>query len=166
MSEHESTGFCCGACEHVALASEHGTGYTPSPPMFVEDAGPSPALVSRYGACRIELTRGMRVTIGRAHACDVRIDDPALSARTCELRVTEDGDVYIADLESACGTVVNASRISAPHRLHEHDSIRIGNTLLISAHRPPVTARPVVRPVAGKANPIPRAIARLRRSLR
>jgi hypothetical protein len=86
MSAEESSRFCCGACEHVARASERKTGYTP---------------------------------------------------RTCELRVTGDGAVYIADLESACGTVVNDTRIAAPYRLHERDAIRIGNTFLMFAHRLP-----------------------------
>jgi hypothetical protein len=133
MSAEEST-FCCGACEHVACASDGGTSYTPSPAIFVEDTGPAPVLAAVHGGrCRIELTRGMRMTIGRAPTCDVPIDDLFLSQRTCELRVTGDGAVYIADLNSACGTVVNDTRIAAPYRLHERDAIRIGNTFLVFA---------------------------------
>src|ERR1044071_4777898 len=102
--------------------------------MFVENPEPPRVLVAVHGRpCRIELTCGMRVTIGRAPTCDVTIADPALSQRTCELRVTGDGAVYIADLDSACGTVVNDTRIAAPYRLHERDAIRIGNTVLMFA---------------------------------
>jgi len=138
MSAEDSTRFCCGACEHVARTSERKTSYTPSPAMFVEDAGPARALVAVHGGrCRIELMRGMRVTIGSAPTCDVPIADPFLSQRTCELRITGDGGVYIADLDSACGTVVNDTRIAAPYRLHERDAIRIGNTVLVFADRLP-----------------------------
>jgi hypothetical protein len=135
MGADESTRFCCGACEHVARLPERTTSYAPSSAMFVDDAGPAPVLVAVYGGrCRIELTRGMRVTVGRAPTCDVAIADPFLSQRTCELSVTGDGAVYIADLDSACGTVVNDTKIAAPYRLHERDAIRIGNTVLVSAH--------------------------------
>lgn len=138
MSAERPTGYCCGACEHVARASERKTSYMPSPAMFVDDAGPAPVIAAvQEGRCRIELTRGMRVTIGSAPTCDVPIADLALSRRTCELRVTGDGAVYITDLESACGTVVNDTRIDGPHRLHERDVIRIGNTFLVFARQLP-----------------------------
>lgn len=103
--------------------------------MFVREAGPGPVLVAvnGHGRRNIPLARGMRVTIGRDRACDVWLDDAALSRRTCELRVTDGGDVFIADLNSACGTVVNDARIAAPHRLHERDVVRIGSTMMVFA---------------------------------
>jgi pSer/pThr/pTyr-binding forkhead associated (FHA) protein len=88
---------------------------------------------------RIPLAPGMRITIGRDPSCDVCLDDVALSRRACELIVGDGGEVFIADLMSTGGTVVNGARVDGPYRLHERDQIRIGCTLMVfeGAYRPP-----------------------------
>jgi pSer/pThr/pTyr-binding forkhead associated (FHA) protein len=125
--------FCCGACEHVAYAASQGRTHTFSPAAFVSATNPGLAMVAWRGGAtrRIPLTRGMRVSIGSDPICDVCLEDPTLSRRTCELSVDDGGEVFIADLMSVCGTVVNDARIDAPYRLHERDLIRIGSTLML-----------------------------------
>ena len=141
MSETGQPVFCCGACEHVAHAAVHGWTSTPSPSAFVSATSPELAMVALRGGVtrRIPLARGMRVTIGRDPSCDVCLDDLALSRRTCELSVGDGGEVFIADLMSVCGTVVNGARVDGPYRLHERDQIRIGSTLMVfeGTHKPP-----------------------------
>ena len=96
------------------------------PPPVVASATPRAVLVG--GERRFELAEGVAV-VGRTKECDVPIlDDPSISRRHAEIRVTE-GDYWIADLGSTNGTEVNGKRISRL-RLGNGDRITVGQTTL------------------------------------
>ena len=68
--------------------------------------------------------------LGRSSSCEIAIPDPALSRNHClfELR---DGCVWVTDLASANGTVVNGSELGAePMRLNQGDVVTVGESEL------------------------------------
>jgi hypothetical protein len=73
---------------------------------------------------------GSLTTLGRDEAADIVIDDPGVSRRHSEIRVTTDGPhlvTSIRDLNSTNGTFVNGERISS-QRLQDGDRLTIGRT--------------------------------------
>jgi hypothetical protein len=73
---------------------------------------------------------GAHTVIGRDELADIVLDDPGISRRHCELRVTNDGPhlvTSIRDLGSTNGTFVNGQRITST-RLDEGDQITVGRT--------------------------------------
>jgi serine phosphatase RsbU (regulator of sigma subunit)/pSer/pThr/pTyr-binding forkhead associated (FHA) protein len=79
-----------------------------------------------HGDSVVDLNRP-RITIGRSARNDLCVEDPFASRLHAEVR--KRGDVFlITDLGSANGTLVNASRLSAPLQLRDRDIIRIGET--------------------------------------
>ena len=76
---------------------------------------------------------GAITVIGRDDAADILLDDPGISRRHSEIRVTYDGPhqvITIRDLGSTNGTFVNGDPIGTAH-LSEGDRITIGRTHLI-----------------------------------
>jgi hypothetical protein len=67
-------------------------------------------------------------TLGRARDCDLTIDDPGISRRHAEVRVTHD-DTEIIDLGSTNGVRVNGALL-ARAVLHDGDRIDLGSTVL------------------------------------
>ncbi len=73
---------------------------------------------------------GSLTTLGRDETADIVIDDPGVSRRHSEIRVTTDGPhlvTSIRDLNSTNGTFVNGERISS-QRLQDGDRLTIGRT--------------------------------------
>ncbi|MEO7131494.1 MAG: DUF3662 and FHA domain-containing protein [Dermatophilaceae bacterium] len=73
---------------------------------------------------------GSLTTLGRDESADVVIDDPGVSRRHSEIRVTNDGPhliTSIRDLNSTNGTFVNGDRITS-QRLQDGDRVTIGRT--------------------------------------
>lgn len=73
---------------------------------------------------------GAHTVIGRDELADIVLDDPGISRRHCEVRVTNDGPrlvTSIRDLGSTNGTFVNGQRITSA-RLDEGDQVTIGRT--------------------------------------
>ncbi|MDQ2782771.1 FhaA domain-containing protein [Lapillicoccus sp.] len=73
---------------------------------------------------------GAHTVIGRDELADIVLDDPGISRRHCEVRVTNDGPhlvTSIRDLGSTNGTYVNGERITST-RLGEGDQITVGRT--------------------------------------
>ncbi|MDQ6716028.1 MAG: DUF3662 and FHA domain-containing protein [Actinomycetota bacterium] len=73
---------------------------------------------------------GPLTVIGRDDVADIVLDDPGISRRHCELRVTNDGPhlvTSIRDLGSTNGTFVNGERITS-QRLEDGDQITVGRT--------------------------------------
>lgn len=71
--------------------------------------------------------------LGRDSGADITLDDPGVSRRHAELRVTHDGPhlvVGLRDLGSTNGTYVNGERI-ASHRLGDGDRVTVGRVSFI-----------------------------------
>ena len=76
---------------------------------------------------------GSLTTLGRDESADVVVDDPGVSRRHSEIRVTTDGPhlvTSIRDLNSTNGTFVNGERITS-QRLHDGDRLTLGRTTAI-----------------------------------
>ncbi|MDD5018479.1 MAG: FHA domain-containing protein, partial [Eubacteriales bacterium] len=71
-----------------------------------------------------------RVTLGRSDVCDIYFDDLELSRRHACI-VFRDGELFIEDLNSTNGTIVNGIKIGAGRRLDEGDIIEIGQVKII-----------------------------------
>ena len=70
--------------------------------------------------------------LGRDNTADVILDDPGISRRHTEIRVTSDGPHLVAsirDLGSTNGTFVNGERITS-QRLADGDRVNVGRTAL------------------------------------
>ncbi|MGV1007663.1 MAG: FhaA domain-containing protein [Dermatophilaceae bacterium] len=73
---------------------------------------------------------GPITTIGRDPSADIVLDDPGISRRHSEIRVTSDGPHLVAsirDLTSTNGTFVNGERITTT-RLTDGDRLTVGRT--------------------------------------
>ena len=73
---------------------------------------------------------GAITVIGRDEVADIILDDPGISRRHCEVRVSNDGPHLITslrDLGSTNGTYVNGERITS-RRLDDGDQITVGRT--------------------------------------
>ena len=67
------------------------------------------------------------VTVGRGHANDIPLEDEFASTQHARLEARKDG-VWVEDVGSTNGTVVNGTRIDGPRKLAPGDVIRIGDT--------------------------------------
>lgn len=73
---------------------------------------------------------GAMTTLGRDEGADVVLDDPGVSRRHSEIRVTTDGPhlvTSIRDLNSTNGTFVNGDRVTT-RRLQDGDRVTLGRT--------------------------------------
>lgn len=73
---------------------------------------------------------GAITILGRDDVADIILDDPGISRRHSELRVTTDGPRFVTtirDLGSTNGTYVNGERITSEH-LEDGDRITVGRT--------------------------------------
>src|SRR5258705_6873784 len=65
-----------------------------------------------------------RATIGRADSCEIRVDDPMVSASHAEI-VEVDGQYQIRDLDSRRGTYVGSKKVKQA-QLRDGDELMIG----------------------------------------
>ena len=73
---------------------------------------------------------GAITILGRDDSADIILDDPGISRRHTELRVTTDGPHFVStirDLGSTNGTFVNGERITSEH-LEDGDRVTVGRT--------------------------------------
>jgi hypothetical protein len=73
---------------------------------------------------------GAITILGRDDSADIILDDPGISRRHSELRVTTDGPHFVTtirDLGSTNGTYVNGERITSEH-LDDGDRVTVGRT--------------------------------------
>jgi hypothetical protein len=108
---------------------EAGTSPQPPTPAPTNGAGPAGALLGTSGPLAGAIVEvSDEVILGRGDV-DVRIDDPLVSWSHASVRPL-DGELVVADLGSANGTLVNGRRIDGPTRLAAGDEIRVGQTIL------------------------------------
>jgi transcriptional regulator with PAS, ATPase and Fis domain len=82
------------------------------------------------------------VTIGRGHACDIRIDDESISRRHAVLQIG--GKLTIEDLGSANGTQVRGHKLKLGHpaTISAGELVGIGNLSILLQHRPRAVTHP------------------------
>jgi len=131
--EDASNGFCCGTCELAELTVQGKVSFEQSPHLVIGDDDSVVVIHERVGGPmiirRLPLHRGQRFVVGRrAEVVDVVLESRAASARIFALEVTATGAVFIEDVGSACGTLVNG-RVIERARLNQRDQINVaGNT--------------------------------------
>ena len=84
---------------------------------------------------------GAITILGRDDSADIILDDPGISRRHSELRVTTDGPHFVTtirDLGSTNGTFVNGERITSEH-LEDGDRVTVGRTSITFRGGPEVT---------------------------
>ncbi len=90
------------------------------------------------------------VKVGRLSSAHLRLDDESVSRMHAYIRV-QDGEVFISDLGSARGTIVNGQKVEKA-RLNNGDEILLGETRIVveigAATQQPVPAAPGVMPGA------------------
>lgn len=69
---------------------------------------------------------------GRSENCDICIDDPRMSGEHFVIE-NDDGELYVTDLQSRNGTVLNGVRVSGRRRLKNGDKIVAGLTSVVLA---------------------------------
>lgn len=107
----------------------------PAPPRRIK-ASDRPCLI--LDGHRYLLISAINI-LGRDDAVDIVLDDPGISRRHSEVRVSIDGPHFVTvirDLGSTNGTFVNGERVDSAH-LHDGDRITVGRTsLTYRANRP------------------------------
>jgi hypothetical protein len=98
------------------------------------------------------------IKIGRLQTSDVRLEDDKVSRMHAVIEVTAPGEVFIIDLGSATGTLVNGERVNK-RKLQTGDQVQIGNKRLhidIISGRVAVASSPPVAMAAGaeRATPV------------
>ena len=76
--------------------------------------------------------RAAVTTLGRDQSADLVIDDPGVSRRHAEVRISHDGphlQVLLRDLGSTNGTFLNGEQVG-DEELHDGDRITLGRTTL------------------------------------
>ncbi|MEW2126785.1 FHA domain-containing protein [Streptomyces sp. NPDC007259] len=89
----------------------------------------------------VHLLHGGTIRIGRSAEADVPLDDPDVSRLHCEVTVSDDGRVVVADLGSTNGTSLDGAEVhDRPVRLSPGALLRLGESTLrlTSGARPPV----------------------------
>jgi TonB family protein len=69
------------------------------------------------------------IKIGRLQTSDVRLDDDKVSRMHAVIEVTAPGEVFIIDLGSASGTLVNGEKVNK-RKLQTGDQVQVGNKRL------------------------------------
>lgn len=75
-----------------------------------------------------ELRLGDGDVVGRAHGCDIQLEDPFVSRRHARV-ISRDVGTAIEDLGSANGLYVNGRRSPGVTPLHPGDVLQMGGTL-------------------------------------
>jgi pSer/pThr/pTyr-binding forkhead associated (FHA) protein len=102
-----------------------------APPPALDPAIPTGIEVVVDDGATIGTRRfGRRVLIGRAPSADIRITDPRVSRLHARLEMRDDG-VYIEDLGSRNGTLVDGEAIGESRRLAAGSEIGVGSASII-----------------------------------
>jgi hypothetical protein len=103
-------------------------------------ATPSRAIYLRYMQHNLELLPG-QFLIGRSTDCQLSVDDPLVSRRHARLLVTDEA-VYVEDLGSRNGVLVDGVRIDGRYRLRDGSRVTVGaqEMTIVDAQRAPTGA--------------------------
>lgn len=88
---------------------------------------------------------------GRGPECHVRPESPLVSRQHCILRVTPAG-VFVRDLGSTNGTLLNGMRVVKEERMHPDDELQVGPLVLRLAPAPASVAAAYQNPPADSAS--------------
>jgi two-component system response regulator HydG len=77
---------------------------------------------------RLDGGRPVKLLVGKSEACDLRLNDPAVSRRHCAIEATPRG-VHVSDLASTNGTWVGHTALVDGY-VGDGDSIRVGSTTI------------------------------------
>ena len=135
LDESLPTGRFTVSSQAVAEATDPG-GMPPAPVSTIPSVANQTRMVLEVNGVRHPL-RPPGLVIGRGTDADLRINDPGVSRRHAQIRVTQRGhalDIDIVDLGSTNGVLLNGNRVQqAP--LVEGSRIEIGNTRML-VHTP------------------------------
>lgn len=92
-------------------------------------------IYSPIGQSQVPLVGQKTWTIGRSPDNSIVLPDRWASRNHAQLRMTEAGEVYLIDLGSGNGSVVNGERVTLPVSLQDGDLITIGHSQLEFHHR-------------------------------
>jgi pSer/pThr/pTyr-binding forkhead associated (FHA) protein len=70
------------------------------------------------------------LTIGRAPGCEISIPDDTFVSNVHARVFERDGDVFVEDLGSTNGTLINGAALTATVKLRKGDRIQAGQTVL------------------------------------
>ncbi len=87
--------------------------------------------ISNDGKRKTTLEYGIEgsVILGRAKICEIRFDDPNMSRQHFAIEVNG-GNLYISDLGTINGTVLNGLKITSKRKLCSGDTILAGRTMI------------------------------------
>jgi TonB family protein len=92
------------------------------------------------------------IKIGKLDSSHLRVDDEAVSRMHSVIEVSGPGEVYIIDLGSASGTILNGQKVNKA-RLESGDQLQFGNTTVVvelgeaaAEEEEPMQAAPVAAP--------------------
>jgi predicted component of type VI protein secretion system len=125
----------------------------PAPTPLREASSAHPHDAPRFwlhvdGALRGQIVLdGARLVVGRGNACDVVVDDDAVSNDHLELS-RHGGAVLATDLGSRNGTRLNGRLLDRPERLRHGDTLTMGRTRL-QLVLPPVAGAIATEPESG-----------------
>jgi hypothetical protein len=77
----------------------------------------------------VELPIGETI-VGRDVGCRLRFNDPAVSRRHLRF-VRRQDEVFVEDLASSNGTLLNGRPVGSPLRIHHDDAIQVGSRTLV-----------------------------------
>jgi pSer/pThr/pTyr-binding forkhead associated (FHA) protein len=87
------------------------------------------AVIGDDGAKRETIRLDGQLQIGRADACQIKLDDTYVS--TFHARIfNRDGAWFLEDLGSTNGTYLNQRRVTSPVELAAGDRVKLGKTTL------------------------------------
>ncbi|BDE05883.1 hypothetical protein WPS_11590 [Vulcanimicrobium alpinum] len=121
-------GLSCAYLAYVVVMRDRRG---PPPARAIEASIPTRIELTVFHAGTIKTSRfGRRILVGRAPSADLRLDDPQVSRLHARIEMRDDG-VYVDDLGSRNGTLVDGRPVTAPRRLEVDDEVTVGTAALV-----------------------------------
>ena len=73
---------------------------------------------------------GRRILVGRSPNADLRLEDPSVSRLHARIELRDEG-VFVEDLGSRNGTIVEGNRVDGPRPLSVDDEIAVGTAAIV-----------------------------------